>query len=275
MWGPQTQSSLKRLKTSISQDDPAVVTSVANEFDLDVARGLQSDIVGFHSFSHNPDVDTQNWEMIWGPGGTYQWPTTLETIRVRAGGDVADSAGGTGARSIDITFLDTNWDVQVETLVLNGVNASLPTTIPCWRVGVLRVKDTGTYGGTNVGDITIENTTSLQALAFARIGFGRSEKSGYTVPKGFTAYIQRMQFALLADRQVSVRAMSRPHAEVMTAPYGPAVAWAHVDEIEVTQELNFTSYPRFTEKTDIWVEAIANGNDSTMTANYDLKIVRN
>ena len=89
-------------------------------------------------------------ETIWTEGGIYVYPTSAEAVYISST-DANDTSAGTGARTVKVFGLDANWELQEETVILNGqtqvrVGASL-TWIRIFRAFVVTVGSGGTAAG--------------------------------------------------------------------------------------------------------------------------------
>lgn len=160
------------------------------------ARANWSHRVGFalepgyeraNGWGNNPDVDTATVEVVDPLGGTtIPWmsaATSLEAVSDNA----ADAAAGTGARTITILGLDSNYDRVTLTVTLNGVTAvALSTQL----VAINRVTVTTAGSGlTNAGTLTIRNASAGTTRITVPVGRSISQSSGYTVPRGYTLQI--------------------------------------------------------------------------------------
>jgi len=74
----------------------------------------------------------------------------------------ADAAAGTGARSIEIEYLDANYVTQVETFVPTGVTV-LTTAAAMLRINAMEVRAAGT-GKVNAGVITMSRDAGAAAV---------------------------------------------------------------------------------------------------------------
>ena len=247
-----------------------------NDFLLDVARGIVTGYRSVHKFGSNDDVGAA-WETVHAPGGTYVWPTTAETIRVKAGGNAADTAAGAGARTVTVQYLDNTWTEQEETLTLAGASASAATTGTAFRVLRAFVETTGTYGVANTGDIIIENTTALQELAFIEADHGQTEMSQYTIPLGFTGYLIQHHVTVGDSDTASLHMYQRTDADTVVAPFGPRRVISVINDYTGAEVLQFANLPVFPEKTDLWWEAIkiTGAGTAQVAASYDLILVDN
>ena len=68
-------------------------------------------------FGKNPDVGNTE-ETIWDAGGLYSWQSAAESLEILSS-EVADAAAGTGARTVTVKGLDSNYELLSETVTLN------------------------------------------------------------------------------------------------------------------------------------------------------------
>lgn len=136
----------------------------------------------------NSDVDTATVpEDLWEGGGLYPFPATAQSIEILSD-SASDAAAGTGARTVTITGLDSNYVEQSQTVTLNGVSAvDVPLT---WlRINSTQVATCGS-GGFNVGMITTRIASAGNALSHIMPTVGRAKCGVYTVPLGKSALIK-------------------------------------------------------------------------------------
>jgi hypothetical protein len=155
-------------------------------FMVRAALGLISGVKVVHKFGLNADVDAA--EDVWATGGTWVPPTQARTMSTVSGS--ADDDGnpvGTGALTLTIEGLDSDYNEVSETITLNGVGAVV-TTQTFIRVNRAYVVTAGS-GGTNAGAITITASTDGTVQATIVAGNGQTTNAIYTVPNGYTALI--------------------------------------------------------------------------------------
>lgn len=138
----------------------------------------------------NPDIDTTSVpEDCWGFSGLYPWLTNPTMLQVRST-STADSAGGTGMRTVSIPVLDTNYASAPVVITLNGTT---PVPLPA---AVLRINPprglTAGSAGTNVGDIMIEDVSGGTLRSIILAGYGVATQAPYTVPAGLTLFIPQL-----------------------------------------------------------------------------------
>lgn len=132
-------------------------------------------------FGFRENVGT-GWEPVWPGAAPYPFPSSAVAVRVAAGGNAADAAAGTGARTIRVYGLDANWAPINEDITLAGASASSATSATFLRVFRAYVLTAGS-GEWNAGDIDIEQVGG-DVLAVIPAGYGQTQQAVYTVPAG-------------------------------------------------------------------------------------------
>ena len=265
---------------TIGHSDTVILQRSANDFSLDVQRGLDRDKETVHKFGYNEAVPNGTYADIWSYGVTdasYNWATTDETFRVKAGGNANDTSAGTGARTIHIAYLDGNGIETHEDLTLAGASASAVTSSTGRRVLRSYVKTTGTILSSNTGDILIENSSTGLIVATIDAGVGQTEMSMYTVPANHTAYLLGVGFDVQAgtNKDADIHMWQRTNAYTTTAPFGAKRLIKEWIGVQGDFDHKFDSYPKFDEYTDIWFEAKGNGAVTAVSVDYDLILVHN
>jgi len=82
--------------------------------------------------------------------------------------------------------LDANFNPLSETLAMNGVTG-VTTVNSYFRVNSLLMVSPGTGQSTNVGTITLKQSSNI--VAQINIGIAKSQSTIYTVPAGYTFYL--------------------------------------------------------------------------------------
>lgn len=190
--------------------------------DIDAALGqvdraggrLEPDV----KFGFNAVVGTTA-EAIHSLGGFINFPTSAQTVRIKAGGNVADDAGGDGARSISVHGIDENLNEVDEIIVTNGADASLATAALFWRVFRVKVVDVGLYGVANTAAIKIENTTSTQELVEIPAGLGQSQTSLVSTASKRPIVITHISLFVEATKIVTFDMFVREAFTTVAAPF--------------------------------------------------------
>lgn len=180
-----------------------------------------------HKFGHNPSVGT-SWVPI-SQLGVYRTPQVsgATTLRIKAGGNANDTAGGSGAQSVILRGLDANGIEIHEELATNGTLASASTSKSFLRLFRVYVSSSGTYASfatpnSHVGNITIENTAGTQDWAMIEnvdIAHGQSEIGAYTIPAGYRGFIHSIDIQSESAKEVDAILFTREGILQTAAPY--------------------------------------------------------
>lgn len=169
-------------------------------FQLAVAAGEVPGVSIVRVMGHNSDIDILSVpEDVWQGGGLYPFQTSAQNLEI-VSSSAADAAAGTGLRTVRITGLDSNHAVITEDVTLNGVT-------PAALVNqYIRVNDcigvTVGSGETNAGIVTLRVPGPGAIQAVIDTGDGKAHNSMYTVPAGFTLYLNTIFLSML--RQTGV-----------------------------------------------------------------------
>lgn len=160
---------------------------------LSIAGGLVPGVTLVNKFGLNPDIDTGSVpEDVWGGGGPYTgFPDIAPEILRFTSTSASDSAAGTGARTVQVTGLDANWNILSETITLNGLTPV--TSVNTFRrVHTMRTITAGS-GGVNAGDITVQyNTTTSVVFLVMATGRNQTNNVSFTIPEGYTGYVTKV-----------------------------------------------------------------------------------
>jgi len=179
-----------------------------------------------HKFGKNTGIGT-TYEPI-AINGVYQTPqiASKETIRVKAGGNVADTAAGAGAREITIEGIGSEGQILTETLDTAGASASSASGEAFIRVYRAYVSKSGTYAtasaGSHVGDITLEGASSGNTYAVIKLNNfpkGQSEIGAYTIPSGYTGYLLSASGSTDSSKVTEILFFQRTSILQTAAPY--------------------------------------------------------
>jgi hypothetical protein len=149
-------------------------------FDLQVARGQIAGHSIVSLFGYQASVTTTSIP-IWENASTYTYITTASTLTL-----ASTSASDDTSAKILISGLDSSFNPISETLAMNGVTG-VTTVNSYFRVNSLLMVSTGTSQTTNVGTITLKQSSNV--IAQINAGIGKSQSTIYTVPAGYTFYL--------------------------------------------------------------------------------------
>ena len=169
------------LNSKIKVDDNTSLHRVANEFNVDMVRGLHDDfkkvnILGLTNQQNSAEytIGVNNYDVF----SIGQTPIDLYVQNTSAN----DTTAGTGARSITIFYIDSNYDEQTEIFnmpVATGVHAVGVLGLAVHRVEV-------TQAGSllkNDGDIFVTNSVGTVTFAHIPAGDNLSHGCYFVVPR--------------------------------------------------------------------------------------------
>lgn len=229
-------------------------------FDIEAALGLVERHGGTIEpdvkFGFNASVGTST-EAIHSMGGDINFPTSAQTVRIKAGGDAADDAGGDGARSVLVIGIDEDLDRVSELIVTNGTAVSLSTTTKFWRVFRAYVVDVGLYGVANTAIVTIENTTSTQVLLIISAGMGQSQTSLVSTASKRPIVITNISLMVEATKVVTFNLYIREAFTTVGAPFRARRQVLHPLKVDDGGEHIPLHVPILVpELSDVWLEGI-------------------
>jgi hypothetical protein len=183
--------------------------------------------------------------------------------------NINDASAGTGARTIEITGLDENYNVISEIVPLNGTTDVL-TSNAYLRVTLMEQK-TGDAGALNIGDITATASTAATVQAKINIGIGISKNSQLTVPAGkkfliLSAELNATKIAAGVAPNISIGALSRsfgvdsPWITVVSRKLDTSV----IDQLMILQPISKV----IDEKSDLRFTATTDQNNTEVRVRY-------
>lgn len=236
---------------------------VSKDFRIEVAAGRVPGHSVNRKFGRNDDIDTGSTpEDIWGGGGLYTGiPDTAETIEVFSD-DANDTAAGSGARTLQLSGLDADWNEIEETVTLNGTTPV--TTSNTWlRCNRQRVITAGS-SDSNEGTITLRHTTTT-ANVFSQIQPGRSQSTilHYTVPAGKKLLLSDID--VVVERTSGSGATASFQLKIRDNANGGVVRSILFGSAE--RGSRYTSSSTFgeavSEKNDVWIQIVTVSSNNT------------
>lgn len=176
--------------------DP-IALSTTYDFWLATSGGLVEGITpGFVSGINRDVRSATDPEDVWNTGGVIEWLEAAAQFEI-VSDNAADTALGTGARTVAISALDANWNEidnlgipHAKTYILN-LNGTTPVPVPIrlCRVNDFRVIVTGSSRG-NVGTVTLRRA-AVTPVVHATIAPGESKAHRCMVssPANYTIFL--------------------------------------------------------------------------------------
>lgn len=242
-------------------------------FLIEVQKGNIAGHMMVHKFGRNGSVPNGSWEFVNLLGFT-AWPLSAPaTVRIKAGGDVADTTAGAGAREITVQGIDSNLNEAAEAIATAGAAASVATATSFWRIHRAWVSSVGTYGAANTGSVTIENSGGGTDLIEIGIEKGQTQFAAWTVPIGKTACLLSMHVQVDTNLSANIRVYTRANMDNAVAPMS-----AKRLRLFFAVRNNFPYLPKgpevvIDEKSDFWVEASGDGAIVKVTCNFELLVI--
>ena len=206
------------LRIYFNQLDNALRNAMAVQepYELQVAKGQIAGASTLYKFGTNPDINSAE-ETIWSTGGDYPWPTAAFTAFISSS-SAADTSAGTGAQTVTVEGVDENYAAQTVTVSMNGQTQVQIGDASGWlRVNRIFVATSGS-GGTAAGTIYVANSGVTSGvptgITYGQIvqGDNQSQMSVYTVPAGFTLFLDDVTFTAaiaIANKNVTAKFVTR------------------------------------------------------------------
>lgn len=248
---------------------------IERDFLIEVEKGNVDGHSIVHKFGRNDGVASGVWEFIGGLSTSASFLTAATPVRIKAGGDVADTSTGLGAQAVTVIGIDDTLAEASTSIETAGASASAITTTSFWRTyrSFVTPGRAGTYGGNNIGSVNIENSGGGTDLIRVVLGEGQSQHGGYTIPTGKTGYLVSALITVDAAKAADVKWMQRANFNNVTTPFEPVLQKKYWDGI--LGELPYA--PRAPQKiaalTDIWFEANGGGVGTEVSVDFDLLLV--
>lgn len=158
------------------------------DWNMQVARGKVNGVSLVNLYGYQANVDG-TWIPVWENATAYTYPSNLGEMMTLYSSSPADTSV-----SVFIDGLDVNYNIQSETLTLTNGTTGVATAKSYLRINNMRVV------GTNnpVGIIRLSNAAKTNTYAQINVGCGKTQWSMYTVPAGYTFYLNRVTAAASA-----------------------------------------------------------------------------
>jgi hypothetical protein len=241
---------------------------------IEVQRGNVPGESMVHKFGRNDAVPNGSWAFVNLLGFT-AWPlSAATTVRVKAGGNAADTAAGAGAREVTVQGINASLAESSETIATAGASASAATSTSFWRVHRAWVSSAGTYGAANTAAIDIENSGGGTDLIQIATEEGQSQFAGWTVPTGKTAYLLHINVTVDALKPSDIRLFTRANMNDTSAPVSAKRLKLYFDGVSGNMDYHPVG-PELVipELTDIWFEAEGDGALTEVAVDFELLVI--
>lgn len=243
-----------------------------------IARGNMFQAHIHHQFGRNVACPTTYVPVS--DNGLYRTPQAgaATALRIKAGGNAADTANGAGARSVRLWGINASGDEIVEDIATNGALASSVTTNQFIRLYMAEVLTSGTYGtqsaGSHVATITIENAAGTQDWAQIQLnGFpsGTTGIGSITVPRNHVGLLSSIQINVDQTKTTDLIILKREGILQTAAPYSPIVKMQEFIGVARPISIRFDVPIKFPALTDLGV--LAKVSNGTGAVSVDLEVL--
>ena len=250
--------------------------TIPADFYMEVKKGNVPGHSLVQKFGRNGAVPNGSWEGVLQAGAQFNFLSAATTVRVKAGGDAADTAAGAGAQAVTVEGSDNTGAFVSESIELAGASASTATTASFWRIYRVYITDgrAGTYGGANTGAIMIENSAGGTDLITILAGEGQSQYAAYAVPLGKTAYLMSITLTSDSTKASDFRMYTRDSLTDVTTPFSPKRLKRYWDGIADPLHYHPASpIATLPALSDIWFEAQGSGAISEVSVDFEILLV--
>ena len=263
--------------------------AIANLGTLYVSAGDLTGLSSNHKFGARYDVDTGDGPIaVWDGASNWVAPTASRVHAIVSTAVADTNTAGTGMRTLVVQGLDTNFDMQSETVILNG---QTPVNTGSAYTRIFRMYGaTFGSGAQNAGTITATaaapDSTLTAVIAVeptSGIGLSQTMMAVYTVPNDKEAFLYGVHISLTRFNSTPAtaathglfRLKARPNADTATAGWlTKSFMGASVSGSSAPDYVRHGVPVMFDEKTDLVIEVIDVSEDNCgVTASFDL-IVR-
>jgi hypothetical protein len=217
----------------------------------------------------NAEVDSGQSEDVWTGGGDYTgFLQAAESLRIRAGGHVNDDAAGSGARAIYLEGLDGDYNNVVAVIPTAGAAQSDATVSKFRRLRTAIVLNSGTYGGTNAGGVTVE-TVSGTVMGVIEAEKSTGHLSQFTVPRGHVFWLHEISVSANSANQLAEMSMKlRENSHIVAPPYSSTQTLFTIDGVVGQANFHADFNARFEQYADMWFRVKAGSNNTEASALY-------
>jgi hypothetical protein len=268
----------KVLRIYFNQLDNALRNAMAVQepYELQVSKGQIAGATPLYKFGFNPDIDGTE-ETIWATGGNYPYLTSASTVYISSS-STADSNGGTGANTVTVEGVDGSYNAKSVTVNMNGQTQVQVGDASSWlRVNRIFVSTSGS-GGTAAGTIYVANSGVSSGVptgvTYASVtqGANQSQIAAYTVPAGYTLYLDDVSFTAalgIQSKNVTVKFVLRNFG---TNTFRTGI----IETVQSNSLLVPFNYPfAILEKTDVECRAFSDTTNVAVSASFQGVLIKN
>ncbi len=227
-----------------------------------------------NKFGRNDSILNNFWSIVSPSSPSGVFPSSGVLVRIKAGGDAADTFDGVGARTVTVVGISTEGEEFLEVLATSGVNESLPTTNRFCRVYRSYVSSVGTYMSANAADIILEDSDGNNNMITIIAEEGQTQHGAYSIPLGKTGYLLSVDIDADGNKAADFRLFVRENLIGAIAPVVSRQLKLYWDGV-----LGQVSYrPRspsiiLPALSDIWMEARGGGAATQVSVDFEILLI--
>lgn len=178
-----------------------------------------------------------------------------------------DTAAGSGAHTILVTGIDSNWNLLSETITLNGLTP-VQSVNTYYRVTKVEVMAVGSYGGTNAGTITVRGTGGGTTFVIVSPSYGQSFSSHFCVPAGFYGAIAGANLSTDSGKIVDIQVRSRDNANNTASNFHPDQIAQYFAGVTGTNHYDYTLPILVSPYTDVYITGKTASGTAVVSVEY-------
>lgn len=234
--------------------DLEIWDGLSSDPDLDVARGLVPGMTS-EQFAGQSDFIGESFGTVWDIDDDFVFPTGDESWELLSD-SASDAAAGTGARTVLVEGLDTDFLEVEETKNLNGTTPVVLTRTDWNSIRRITVIDSGS-NQSNVGNVTLRVTGGGLTRSTILPDRGQSFNGFFMVPAGKNAYIRNLDPIVPKGQDMKFR------INIKIFGTNTNISGGDFDVYQSLSSIVFITIPVFPEKTTFEVTAKSTNANST------------
>jgi hypothetical protein len=224
-------------------------------YTMDIAEGNVTGHTAWSKHGYNAASGTSP-ETVWaGSTGLYPFLAAETQLTVESSNNVEDKAGGAGALTVYVNYLDDAFAQKTATATLNGTTPVNLSAADVYRVQNFRVATCGA-NGVPTGNLSLK--AGGVTYGYIAAGFNKARTMVWTVPAGQVLYITQFiasavgtKYARLINRANYDNKLNTVLARGMFMGYTEALL------LNSTEVVNFDPPTRLPATTDLKIDVIA------------------
>jgi len=238
-----------RLTQSINENEHAGLVMLGSEYNTSLIENLFLNREVLHLGGYASIFTNQNKRTLYNHDSQY-YNTSGGFLSI-ASTSINDTSTGAGAHTIRIIGLDATYNIQTETLTLNGT-VPVSSTNQFIRVNSATVETAGTLGY-NSGDIYIRDLATTSMIDIIPAEFNTSKSLKYCVPASHKVILKNLNLSSAVEDHSQLRLYYKPYGELYRLICAIDI---NAGDYTTTRPINLM----LPEKTEIWATVKLNHN---------------